>query len=229
VSWYALNVGVAYSRGEGYGWGMRRIISVAGLALTAMLMLSGCSSTENWIADAMRALGTTPGTVYNYGPDGQLVYSAHCRSLAFRPDHTFDVYNDEGKKTGDSSVIEISCGDNIIRTVGFTTVYISDKAQGALFANSQQFANLRIHNNDRSIPLVNFAWRSVKSNFAGTAGVAQVCDQWNNPILAFAGTINGFSADVVKSTMFQVKYNDQTGYVWVSRGSYTVTDAALLG
>lgn len=204
------------------------LVGLAALTLIAAVTLSGCSATENWIANAMRALGTTPGTVYNFGPDGQLVYQAHCRSLNFGPDHQFDVYDNEGKKTGDSSVIQISCGDGMIKTVGFTTIYVSDDAQGALFANSQQFANLRIQNNDRSIPLVNFAWRAVKNNFVGTAGVAQVCDQWNNPIMAFAGTINGFATDVVKSTMFQVEYNKKIGYVWVSRGSYTVTDAALL-
>jgi hypothetical protein len=29
--------------------------------------------------------------------------------------------------------------------------------------------------------------------------------------------------------MFQVDYSGHVGYVWVSRGSYTVTDTALLG
>jgi hypothetical protein len=29
--------------------------------------------------------------------------------------------------------------------------------------------------------------------------------------------------------MFQVNYNKTTGYVWISRGSYTVTDTALIG
>jgi len=59
--------------------------------------------------------------------------------------------------------------------------------------------------------------------------VAQLCDQWNNPIMAFAGSVSGFGTDVNKSTMFQVKYKGHTGYVWISRGSYTVTDTALLG
>lgn len=207
--------------------------AVAGLVLISMIALAGCSSAENGIAAAMRALGASPGTIYNYGQDGQLVYQAHCRSMNFAPDHEFDVYSigSDGKttKVSDSSVIQISCGTSIIKTVGFTTVYISDSAQGALFANSQQFYKLKIENNDRGVPLVNFAWRSVKNHFVGTAMVAQVCDQWNNPILAFAGTINGFASDVAKSTMFQVKYNGQTGYVWVSRGSYTVNDADLLG
>jgi len=198
-----------------------------GLVLT-IVVLSGCSSTDNLIAAAMRALGASPGTIYNFGTDGQLVYQAHCRSLDFGTDHEFDRYNADGKKIEDSSVIQVSCGNSIIKTVGFTTVYVSDSAQPSLFANSQQFANIRIQNNDRSIPLVNFAWRSVKSHFVGTAGVAQLCDQWNNPIMAFAGDINGFGTDVNKSTMFQVKYNGVTGYVWISRGSYTVTDAALL-
>lgn len=214
---------------------MKRIASgvggsvVVAIVITVLVSMSGCTKAENWIANAMRALGSTPGTIYNYGPDGQVVYQAHCKSMAFGPDHLFDVYNAAGEKTGDSSVIQVSCGDGVIRTVGFTTVYVSDSAQGALFANSQQFYKLKIENNDRSIPLVNFAWANVKRNFVGTDSVAQVCDQWNNPIMAFAGTINGFSTDVVKSTMFQVKYNGQTGYVWVSRGSYTTTPTGLIG
>jgi hypothetical protein len=56
-----------------------------------------------------------------------------------------------------------------------------------------------------------------------------VCDQNNNPVMAFAGSIVGFGTDVAKSTMFQVSYKGRTGYVWVSRGSYTVTDTALVG
>lgn len=205
---------------------MKRVAAAACIA--ALMLLSGCSDVNGLYASAMRALGATPGTIYNYGTDGQLVYQAHCRSLDFETDTEFDRYNADGKKIEDSSVIQVSCGGGIIKTVGFTTVYVSDNAQGALFANSQQFAVLRIQNNDRSIPMVNFAWRSAKNHFAGTSAVAQICDQWNNPIMAFAGTIRGVGTDVAKSTMFQVVYSDQTGYVWVSRGSYTVTDTALL-
>ena len=198
------------------------------VAVLVLASLGGCSSTNNLFADMQRALGTTPGTIYNFGNDGQVVYEAHCRSLDFERDTEFDRYNADGKKIEDSSVIQISCGKSLIKTVGFTTIYVSDDAQGALFANAQQFAELRIKNNDRGVPLVNFAWRAVKDKFVGTDRVAQVCDQNNNPIMAFAGSIVGFGTDVNKSTMFQVKYNKHIGYVWVSRGSYTVTDTALL-
>ena len=208
---------------------MKRTIATTLAGLAALLMFAGCSSGNRLVADAMRALGATPGTIYNYGADGQVVYEAHCRSLDFQRDVEFDRYNTDGKKIEDSSVVEISCGNNIIKTVGFTTVYVSDDARGALFADSQQFAELRISNNDRGVPLVNFAWRAVKDQFVGTDRVAQVCDQNNDPILAFAGKIVGFGTDVDKSTMFQVDYNNHVGYVWVSRGSYTVTDTELLG
>jgi len=198
----------------------------------AAVALSGCSSTSNWIAAAMRALGTTPGTIYNFGQDGQEVYSAHCRSMDFGPDHMFDTYNAKGEKTGDSSVIQVTCGDGVVRTVGFSTVYVSDSAQGALVANSQAFYKLRVQNNDRSIPLLVAAWANVKRNFVGTDSVAQICDQWNNPIMAFAGTVNGFATDVTKSTMFQITYgpdnHQTTGYIWASRVSYTTTPTSLL-
>jgi uncharacterized protein DUF5052 len=213
--------------------GVGTLVVVAVLAVSFGITACSGSAANNALANAMRALGRTPGTIYNYGTDGQLVYQAHCASLDFGRDTEFDVYSWDSasgtsKRIADSSVVQISCGQNIIKTVGFTTVYISDSAQGALFANSQQFYKIRVDNNDRGVPLVNFAWRAVKNQFAGTDQVVQVCDQWNNPILAFAGSINGFATDVAKSTMFQVNYNKTTGYVWIGRGSYTVTDTKLL-
>lgn len=202
---------------------------LAGLGLMATL-LTACSSGENTIDDIRRSLGVTPGTFMNYGADGQVVFEAHCRSMDFVPDTAYDVHNAKGDLVQPSSVVKVSCGNSQFSTVGFTSVYMSDDAKGMLFANSQQFANMKIQNNDRSVPLINFMWRSVRNNFVGTARAAQVCDQNNNPILAFAGDqVNSFSTDVAKSTMFQIKSKAGKGYVWISHGSYTVVDTALMG
>jgi hypothetical protein len=178
----------------------------------------------------MRILGSTPGTFYNYGADGQVVFEAHCRSMHFERDTEYDVRNEDGKVVEPSSVVRVSCGDNLISTVGFTSVYMSDGARDNLMANSQKFHNLQVKNDDRGIPLINYLWRDVKDAFVGTARVAQVCDQNNNPILAFASDhVTGYSTDVAKSTMFKLDDANNDGYVWVSRGSYTVLDTALLG
>lgn len=208
----------------------KRFAFLAVFAVAVTIALSGCSSTENNIDDIRRALGVTPGTFYNYGADGQVVFEAHCASMDFQPDTAFDVKNSKGDVIQPSSVIKISCGDSQFSTVGFTSVYMSDGAKAMLFANSQQFADIRIKNNDRSIPLINFAWRNVKNNFVGTASVVQVCDQNNNPVMAFAGdAVNTFASEVAKSTMFQIKSNAGKGYIWVSHGSYTRVDTRLMG
>lgn len=208
--------------------------AMVALGLVALVALSACSPGENSIDGIRRALGVTPGTFYNYGADGQVVFEAHCKSMDFEPDTAYDVtHQDNGKTVVDvpSSVIKVTCGDSQFSTVGFTSVYMSDGAKPMLFANSQQFATMKIQNNDRAVPLINFMWRSVKNNFVGTARVVQVCDQNNNPVLAFAGDeVNSFATDVAKSTMFQIK-DDKLGkgYVWISRGSYTAVDTALMG
>lgn len=206
---------------------------LVGLGLVAAL-LTACSAGENSIDGIRRALGVTPGTFYNYGADGQVVFEAHCKSMDFVPDTDFDVTHQDskGRRIVDvpSSVVKVSCGDSQFSTVGFTSVYMSDGAKSMLFANSQQFSTMKIQNNDRSVPLINFMWRSVKNKFVGTARAAQVCDQNNNPILAFAGDeVNSFATDVAKSTMFQIKSKAGKGYVWVSHGSYTVVDTGLMG
>lgn len=195
-------------------------------ALISALFFTSATACDKAIDDIMRVLGSTPGTFYNYGADGQVVFEAQCASLHFERDTEYDRHDSEGKKIEDSSVVRVSCGPHLFSTVGFTSVYISDGAEEHLFADSQRFYNLRIENNDRGIPLVNYIWRDVKDLFVGTARVASICDQNNNPILAFAsGTVTGYATDVDKSTMFKL---DDDGYVWVSRGSYTVVDTALL-
>ena len=203
---------------------------VVSISLIVCMVLTGASACEKAIDDIMRVLGNTPGTFYNYGSDGQVVFEARCTSLAFARDTEYDRYNADGKKIEDSSVIKVSCGNSLFSTVGFTSVYITDGAKDNLMANSQQFANLRIKNNDRSVPLINFLWRDVKNLFTGTARVAQICDQNNNPILAFASThVTPYATDVDKSTMFKLDDKKNSGYVWISRGSYIVLDTALLG
>jgi hypothetical protein len=124
---------------------------IVGIAIT-VLILTTAGACEKKIDDIMRVLGSTPGTFYNYGADGQVVFQADCRSLHFERDTEYDRHNADGKKIEDSSVIRVSCGDNLFSTVGFTSVYITDGARDNLAANSQQFHDLRIKNNDRGIP-----------------------------------------------------------------------------
>lgn len=200
------------------------------VAALAMLVVTSANSCEAAIDNIMRVLGNTPGTFMNYGADGQVVFEARCASLAFTRDEEYDRHDAEGKKIEDSSVIKVNCGSQQFSTVGFTSVYITDGAKDNLMANSQQFADVRVKNNNRSIPLINFIWRGIKNLFVGTARVAQICDQNNNPILAFASqAVTGYATDVDKSTMFKLDDDKNDGYVWISRGSYTVLDTALLG
>jgi hypothetical protein len=214
----------------------RKQILAGVLVVTAVLTLGGCALFEKKVDDIFRILGATPGTFYNYGADGQVVFEAKCASMAFERDTTYDVYSYNGDGTKKliepSSVVKVNCGNQQFSTVGFTSVYMSDGAQASLMANSQQFADLRIKNNNRSIPIINFLWRDVKNVFVGTARVAQLCDQNNNPIMAFgAEGVTGYATDVAKSTMFKLDQPDSKpdGYVWISRGSYTVLDTKLLG
>lgn len=212
---------------------VKKVVIIA--AAVVGLILTSASACEKKIDDIFRVLGETPGTFYNYGADGQVVFQAQCRSMHFERDTTYDVYSYNGdgsrKLIEPSSVISVSCGDNLMSTVGFTSVYITDGAKASLAANSQQFYNMKIKNNDRGIPLINYVWRDVKNLFVGTSRVAQICDQNNNPILAFAADgVTGYATDVAKSTMFKLDNDGKPdGYVWVSRGSYTVLDTALLG
>src|SRR4029079_4627276 len=208
---------------------MKKKIALIILALVTLVATSA-SACEKGIDDIMRVLGATPGTFYNYGADGQVVFEARCASLAFTRDEEYDRHDAEGKKIEDSSVVKVNCGNNLFSTVGYTSVYITDGAKDNLMANSQQFADLRVKNNNRSIPLINFLWRDIKDRFVGTARVAQVCDQNNNPILAFASQhVTGYATDVDKSTMFKIDDSNNDGYIWISRGSYTGLDTALLG
>lgn len=205
--------------------------SVIGLIAVIAIALSGCGLFEKKIDDIMRQLGSMSGTFYNYGADGQVVFEAHCRSLQVTRNTEYDRYNAEGNKIEDSSVVRVSCGDHLFDTVGFTSVYVSDSARDNLAINSQQFYEIRVQNNNRGIPLINYVWRDIKDLFVGTARVAQICDQNNNPILAFASDhVTGYANDIAKSTMFKLDDDGESGsgYVWISRGSYTVMDTALL-
>jgi hypothetical protein len=123
-------------------WLMRRgkisALATLGVALVVLgvALTAACSPGENSIDGIRRALGVTPGTFYNFGADGQVVFEAHCKSMDFAPDTAYDVKNEKGDTITASSVIKVTCGDSQFSTVGFTSVYMSDGAKPLLFANS---------------------------------------------------------------------------------------------
>lgn len=207
----------------------KRLLAIP-VVIAALLALGGCNLFSKDIDDIIRVLGGESGTWYNYGADGSVTFQAHCNGVDFTRDTEYDRYNADGKLIEQSSVVKVTCGDNQFSTVGFTSVYISDFAKPMLFADPQKFYKLRIDNPDHGIPLINFAWRDVKNIFVGTARVASVCDQNNNPILGFAADgVTGYATSVDKSTMFKLdKKGKKTGYVLVYRGSYNVIDTELL-
>lgn len=206
---------------------VKKLLLTAGVIMA--LVFTSASACEANVDEAMRNLGLMPGTFINYGQDGQVVFQADCASLAFTRDTEYDRKDESGKVISESAVVKVTCGDSIFSTVGYTSVYMTNGAKDNLMADSQQFANIRVQNNNRSIPLVNFVWRDVKDKFVGTAQIAQVSDQWNNPILAFASKhVVGMATDVDKSTMFKLDDDNNDGYIWVGRGAYMKADRKLL-
>jgi hypothetical protein len=65
--------------------------AVAGILVMVLGFLSACNIGEKKIDDIIRILGVTPGTFYNFGADGQVVFEAKCASMAFERDTDYDV------------------------------------------------------------------------------------------------------------------------------------------
>lgn len=61
-----------------------------------------------------------------------------------------------------------------------------------------------------------------------TRGTDLRSEQQPDPGLRQQKHVTGYATDVDKSTMFKLDDDNNDGYVWISRGSYTVLDTALL-
>lgn len=200
----------------------KRLGAVGALSILLVAVLSGCAALGQFGGDVTRAFQGVSATMSTYDADGALVDQVTGESFQVARDTEFDTSDGEGGSNADSSVMQISLGNAIIRHVGSTMII----AQDGVIQVSGAPGQIRFTNDDPGVPWINQIFEDHQNLWRGTGKTLMIRSQLGKPIAVFAGNqVEVFATDVPKSTAFRVDGK----YLFVYRADFTVYENSLLG
>lgn len=198
-----------------------RAITSTVIAAFLLIGLTACDMS-NAFGDALsRAFKGVSATMTTYDSYGSLTDEVHGQSFQITRDTRFDTNNSDGESNKDSSVLQISLGNNIISHVGATLILAQDGLDPIAGAQT----SVRFTNDDPGTPWINHLLETQRNLWHGRGKTIMIRSQLGQPIAVFAGdSVDILSTDVPKSTWFRVDGK----YLFVYRADYTVYDNDLL-
>ena len=193
---------------------------ILGLVVTASL-LSSCALFGAAIDDLNRSLNGTSATMMTFDQFGNPIDTVHGESFDVRRDEKFDTTASDGGSNKDSSVLNISLGDDHIFHVGSTLILAEDGLVKVSDAPSQ----VDLENSEPGHPWLNNLIENHRNLWKGKAKTIMIRSQNGTPIAVYAGDeVEVFNPDIPKATWFQVDGK----FLFVYRADYTVYDTDLL-
>lgn len=200
----------------------KRVFKVFILSLVVLLISSGCNSFSMSIKELKEQLKGVSVTIRTFDEESQVIDKIKGKSVMVERDTTFDTTDSEGSSNEDSSVIQISIGNNVIHHVGSSLIMAEDGLEDVF----EQYAEtVDITNQDRAVPFMNSLVNSFKNETSGKAKTILIRSQNGTPLATYFGdSVSIFSTEVPKSTALLVDGK----LLFIYRCDYTIYDTELL-
>lgn len=140
------------------------------------------------------------------------------KSIKIARDETFD----SDTESKDSSVIQITVGNNEMHHVGSSMLIAETNLENVFDQYTQK---VDIQNLERGVPMLNALVNDFKNAFSGKKKVILIRSQNGTPLATYAGDkVSLYKTDVPKSTGLLI----DGSYLFVYRCDYTIYDLDLL-
>lgn len=183
-----------------------------------LTILSGCQDISMWFKGFEENFKGLEMTIQTYDEESQLIDKISGKSIMIKRDSKFD----SNSENADSSVIQLTIGENEMHHVG-SSMIIAEKGLQNVF--DEYAKTVDIQDMQRGVPIVNSMINDFRNSFTGKKKVVLIRSQNGTPLATFAGdNVSLYKTDVPKSTGFLI--DDQ--YLFVYRCDYTVYDLDLI-
>lgn len=183
-----------------------------------LTILSGCQDISMWFKGFEENFKGLEMTIQTYDEESQLIDKISGKSIMIKRDSKFD----SNSENADSSVIQLTIGENEMHHVG-SSMIIAEKGLQNVF--DEYAKTVDIQDMQRGVPIVNSMINDFRNSFTGKKKVVLIRSQNGTPLATFAGdNVSLYKTDVPKSTGFLIDGQ----YLFVYRCDYTVYDLDLI-
>ncbi|MGE8205420.1 DUF5052 family protein [Heyndrickxia sp. NPDC080065] len=199
-----------------------KLLTIPLLTITLIFLLSGCQLFDLWGKNIVKELKGLDVTLQTYDADGLPIDTIKGKSGNISRDTKFDISNEKGETTKQSSVLNITIGGKQITHVGSTLIMYE---KGLTDVMNELPKQVTVENNDRSTPFINKIVNNFHNYFDGKSKIILIRSQLGKPVATFTGnSVSYWSTDVPNSTGLIIDGK----YLFIYRCDFTMYDTKLI-
>ncbi|WP_367005733.1 DUF5052 family protein [Streptococcus sp. ZY19097] len=189
----------------------------------SLLFLTGCQSIGNFFKTTQEQFLGLSGTLRTFDENSQVIDKISGKSISIESDDRFDITDENGDVSKESSVLDITVGGSQVIHVGSTLIF----AENGLTDYMEKYSDkVNISTENRSLPFVNRFFNQIKNDISGESKLILVRSQTGTPLATYFGKRVSTSApDGIPNTTYLLVDGKR---LIIYRADFTIYDTDLL-
>ena len=189
----------------------------------SLLFLTGCQSIGNFFKTTQEQFLGLSGTLRTFDENSQVIDKISGKSISIESDDHFDITDENGDVSKESSVLDITVGGSQVIHVGSTLIF----AENGLTDYMEKYSDkVDISTENRSLPFVNRFFNQIKNDISGESKLILVRSQTGTPLATYFGKRVSTSApDGIPNTTYLLVDGKR---LIIYRADFTIYDTDLL-
>lgn len=189
----------------------------------SLLFLTGCQSIGNFFKTTQEQFLGLSGTLRTFDENSQVIDKITGKSISIESDDRFDITDENGDVSKESSVLDITVGGSQVIHVGSTLIF----AENGLTDYMEKYSDkVDISTENRSLPFVNRFFNQIKNDISGESKLILVRSQTGTPLATYFGKRVSTSApDGIPNTTYLLVDGKR---LIIYRADFTIYDTDLL-
>lgn len=189
----------------------------------SLLFLTGCQSIGNFFKTTQEQFLGLSGTLRTFDENSQVIDKISGKSISIESDDRFDITDENGDVSKESSVLNITIGGSQVIHVGSTLIF----AENGLTDYMEKYSDkVDISTENRSLPFINRFFNQIKNDISGESKLILVRSQTGTPLATYFGKRVSTSApDGIPNTTYLLVDGKR---LIIYRADFTIYDTDLL-
>ncbi|MFA9413464.1 MULTISPECIES: DUF5052 family protein [unclassified Streptococcus] len=202
---------------------MRKTIKLGLVTALGLLVLAGCQSMTDFFKTTQEQYLGLSGTVRTFDENSQVIDKLTGKSVSIQSDDRFDMTDELGNISKESSVLDVTIGSSQVLHVGSTLIFSED---GLTDYMDKYGASVELETDDRSLPFVNRFFNQIKNDWTGQSKLILIRSQNGTPLATYFGNKVSTSApNGIPNTTYLLIDGKR---LIIYRADFTIYDTDLL-
>lgn len=199
---------------------LKKLLVVAGVSLA---VLTGCQSMSDFFKTTQEQYLGLSGTVRTFDENSQVIDKLTGKSVSIKSDDRFDMTDELGNVSKESSVLDVTIGRSQVLHVGSTLIFSED---GLTDYMDEYGEAVELETKDRSLPFVNRFFNQIKNDWTGQSKLILIRSQNGTPLATYFGDKVSTSApEGIPNTTYLLIDGKR---LIIYRADFTIYDTDLL-